>query len=415
MRGRGMERRGMGGRSMNGANWSGGRRMRPGIPMMPGGPTPGNRNPGMANSPLAMPLPPSPVFIVLDTNKNGEISADELAASSEKLKGLDKNKDGKLTLDELSPMPPTANRNPAQGTGDWTAPSWPSNPNVPQPPIFGGAPVPPMIPPQVGPATPESQATPNRRPDGFIPPMSAPRGAGGVSPRYATPGFIPGAIPMVPPNPETMLNTVWKFDRDGDGKLSRDEFLAFARQMTNRSPEARGGDTRGSNSRGANPRGDSNDPRGGGGRDAAPRDPRGGSNARGTANRESQSDSAPQRESGRPDASTDRKSDEPKRDAIKLEAPERDEKAESADGDKRSQSEDKEDSVKVDGVVEVQPVLTGTAATVESIVQTVANPEIAKVELTPNIPPAVEATPTLDDVIAPASPPATVEQDKDLQ
>jgi hypothetical protein len=386
--------------------------MRPGMPMMPGGPTPGHQNPGhqnpgIANSPFAMPLPPSPVFIVLDANKDGAISADELATSSEKLKGLDKNKDGKLTLDEVSPTPLAVQRKPGRGAGNWTFPSPLPFPNVPQPPIFSGAPAPSMIPPRLSPSTPSTPSTSTRRPSGFIPPMSAPRGAGGVAP-----GFMPGPNTVMPLNPEAMLSTVWKFDRDGDGKLSREEFLAFARQMTNRSPDPRGGDAPSSTPRGSSSRGGSNDARGGVGRDGTPRDenPRGSSNSRATTNRESQSDSAPQRERGRPDASTDRKSDE-----IKPDAPKRDEKPESAEGEKRSQGEDKEASVKVDGVVEVKPESSESAVTVESIVQTVANPEIAKVELTPNIPPAVEATPPLDDVIAPASPPATVDQDKDLQ
>jgi len=348
-----------------------------------------------------MPLPPSPVFIVLDTNKNGEISADALAASSEKLKGLDKNKDGKLTLDEVSPTPLAVNRIQGRGVGEWSVPSPSSFPNVPQPPTYSGAPVPLMIPPQVSPAMPSTtapQAIPGRRPDGFVPPMSAPRGAGGTGPVYVAPGFPPGAMPMTPLNPETMLNTVMKFDRDGDGKLSREEFLAFARQMTSRTPEARGGDARG-----------------GAPRDSNPRDPRGRSNTRGTINREPQRDSAPQRERGRPDASTDRKSEESKPDAAKPDAPKRDEKPEAVDGEKRSQGEDKDASVKIDGVVEIKPDSSESAVIVESIVQNVANPEIATAKLTPNIPPAVEAAPALEDAIAPVIPPVTVEQDKDLQ
>ena len=44
-----------------------------------------------------------PITIALDTDKNGEISADEIANAATALKTLDKNGDGKLTEDELRP------------------------------------------------------------------------------------------------------------------------------------------------------------------------------------------------------------------------------------------------------------------------------------------------------------------------
>lgn len=44
-----------------------------------------------------------PLFRSLDTNKDGEISDDEIAAATKSLKGLDKNKDGQLTPDEFQP------------------------------------------------------------------------------------------------------------------------------------------------------------------------------------------------------------------------------------------------------------------------------------------------------------------------
>ncbi len=44
-----------------------------------------------------------PVFRALDTNKDGEISSEEIAAAAKSLQGLDKNKDGQLTADEFTP------------------------------------------------------------------------------------------------------------------------------------------------------------------------------------------------------------------------------------------------------------------------------------------------------------------------
>ena len=44
-----------------------------------------------------------PVLAALDSDENGEISADEIANAVAALKKLDKNEDGKLTRDELQP------------------------------------------------------------------------------------------------------------------------------------------------------------------------------------------------------------------------------------------------------------------------------------------------------------------------
>ncbi len=48
---------------------------------------------------------PSLVVMALDTDKDGDISAEELTNAPASLKGLDKNKDGKLASDELRPAP----------------------------------------------------------------------------------------------------------------------------------------------------------------------------------------------------------------------------------------------------------------------------------------------------------------------
>jgi len=47
----------------------------------------------------------NPLVQALDTDKDGEISADEIAKASVALKTLDKNGDGKLSGDELRPAP----------------------------------------------------------------------------------------------------------------------------------------------------------------------------------------------------------------------------------------------------------------------------------------------------------------------
>jgi Ca2+-binding EF-hand superfamily protein len=46
-----------------------------------------------------------PLFGALDTNRDGEISAEEIANSSKSLLALDRNRDGKLSRDELGPPP----------------------------------------------------------------------------------------------------------------------------------------------------------------------------------------------------------------------------------------------------------------------------------------------------------------------
>jgi len=47
--------------------------------------------------------PPNPLLHLFDTNRDGVISADEIAAAPAALKALDKNGDGQLTPDELRP------------------------------------------------------------------------------------------------------------------------------------------------------------------------------------------------------------------------------------------------------------------------------------------------------------------------
>ncbi|MCW1887596.1 hypothetical protein OKA04_22860 [Luteolibacter flavescens] len=58
--------------------------------------------------------PGSPLVAALDTDRDGEISAEEIAAASESLATLDKNEDGELTPQELHPRPP----HPPREAGD---------------------------------------------------------------------------------------------------------------------------------------------------------------------------------------------------------------------------------------------------------------------------------------------------------
>jgi Ca2+-binding EF-hand superfamily protein len=52
------------------------------------------------------PHPIDPVMLALDANRDGQLSAGEIANAPTSLKALDTSKDGKLTVDELRPLPP---------------------------------------------------------------------------------------------------------------------------------------------------------------------------------------------------------------------------------------------------------------------------------------------------------------------
>ena len=59
----------------------------------------------------------SPLMSALDTNRDGELSAEEIAHASVALKSLDKNGDGKLTADELRAGGPGGPEGEGRGPG----------------------------------------------------------------------------------------------------------------------------------------------------------------------------------------------------------------------------------------------------------------------------------------------------------
>ena len=102
----------------------------------------------------------NPIFQALDTDEDGELSKSEIKNAAKSLRKLDKNKDGQLTAEELRP-------------------------NFPQ----GGP---------GGPGAGEGRRRPEGGPDG--------PGPGGPT-----------------ADPEEMVKTLMAFDKNGDGKLSKDE------------------------------------------------------------------------------------------------------------------------------------------------------------------------------------------------
>ncbi len=52
------------------------------------------------------PRGPSPLLLVLDADKDGVLSADEIANAATALKALDANGDGQLDRSEMMPPPP---------------------------------------------------------------------------------------------------------------------------------------------------------------------------------------------------------------------------------------------------------------------------------------------------------------------
>jgi Ca2+-binding EF-hand superfamily protein len=66
----------------------------------------GSRGPGGSGDPGGPPRPPRPTIVALDTDKDGIISAAEIAAANKTLLLLDTNGDGQLTADEFTARMP---------------------------------------------------------------------------------------------------------------------------------------------------------------------------------------------------------------------------------------------------------------------------------------------------------------------
>jgi hypothetical protein len=78
------------------------------------------------------PMPPvPPILAIFDTDRDGEISEEEIDAAADKLAELDRNDDGRITRDEMRPP---------RGEGDR-----PPRNDEPRNPPPGGRPVPPLI------------------------------------------------------------------------------------------------------------------------------------------------------------------------------------------------------------------------------------------------------------------------------
>lgn len=80
-----------------------------------------------------------PVLVALDTNKDGELSAEEIAAATASLKTLDKDGDGKLSREEMfGSMGPRPDGKGGKGEGEGRPPREGGKRPGPQGPPPGG-------------------------------------------------------------------------------------------------------------------------------------------------------------------------------------------------------------------------------------------------------------------------------------
>lgn len=196
--------------------------------------------PGERGGPDGFRPPTSPLMEALDRNGDHRISAEELAAAVESLTGLDRNGDGELSMEEVMPPRPNADRAGRPGPGRDDGPP-PRGDRADR----GG----PDGPPRAGNRPPRAGDLPPR--EGDRPPRQ----------RDAEEGRGPG---RPGPDPEQMVEHAMEFDANGDGMLSREELLAFAKSI----PERRDG--AGGPPEGPRPPRDGNGP---GGRPARPQRP----------------------------------------------------------------------------------------------------------------------------------------------
>ena len=127
----------------------------------------------------------SPLFSAIDGNGDGIISSNEIDRAGEALRGLDRNQDGKLDNREIAQANAPRERNRDARPGEPGRPGRPASGKGPQP----------------------NNQSPNAKP-----------GAGGKTDKLAmSPKFV---------------DRLFRFDKDNDGKLSRDELAAMGQSQS---------------------------------------------------------------------------------------------------------------------------------------------------------------------------------------
>lgn len=189
----------------------GGRGQRPGQrPGPPGGQDVRGRMPGF------MPLP-SPVMVALDTDRDGELSAEEIANAAEALKTLDADGNGQLSREELRPKFPGPGGPGQGGPGGFGGPGRGGPGNFPGPGQGGRG-----GPGQGGPG----QGGPGQGGPGE-------RGPGGGNFVERIMSFDTDGDDKVGKEelPEPMQRMLQHADTDGDGAVSRAEAQAMAERF----------------------------------------------------------------------------------------------------------------------------------------------------------------------------------------
>jgi collagen type III alpha len=210
----------------------------------------------------AGPMGLPPVMAALDENADGELSTSEIEGASAALKSLDKNNDGRLDGEELRPR----GRGRGEGSGPGDAPEGGPGPGPGGP---GGDPGAFMERLKQADSNGDGKISKDEAPerlknnfdrldgngDGFIDEQEmrtmsdrrgGRRGPGGPDgpPEGGTAGAAggPGGRGF---GPEAMIDRMFQFDADGDGKLTREELAKMAEQFGGRLGAARGGDNAG--------------------------------------------------------------------------------------------------------------------------------------------------------------------------
>lgn len=164
------------------------------------------------------PHPPHPLEEALDADRDGEISADEMKNAAQALAKLDKNENGKLDREELRPPHPPHDR-AGRGRGR----------RGPREEGFRGRP---------GPRDRDRGGRGDRGRRGRGP-REGERGRRGRGPEDRGPRDR-GPEDRGPgrgDRDEARNERLMKFDKDGDGKLSQEEFLSHAKAMFEKADE----------------------------------------------------------------------------------------------------------------------------------------------------------------------------------